>query len=107
MDQRTRSTTEAWCVWARPVGRSQSHLPQADLSGGTRVSTAQAPKARIKLLTGDTHFSPHFFLKGTVESFQQRLLQAGYACVVFTGGWAACCRFLLLPAPVVQWVVVS
>ena len=33
-DQRTRSTTEAWCVWARPVGRSQSHLPQADLSGG-------------------------------------------------------------------------
>ena len=49
-----------------------------------RSIPAQAQKARIKLLTGDTHFSPHFFLKGTVENFQKRLLQSGYACVVFS-----------------------
>eukprot|EP01040_Poterioochromonas_malhamensis_P007778 gene7778-8411_t len=34
-------------------------------------------------LVGDVAFSPHYFLNRNIELFQQRLLRAGYSCVLF------------------------
>ena len=40
-------------------------------------------KARVKRLTGETHFMPHIFLNRAVEQHQRLLLRSGYKCVAF------------------------
>jgi len=38
----------------------------------------------VRNLTGDAAFMPHYYLVEQVELFQQRLLRAGYKCVLFS-----------------------
>ena len=84
----THNEKEFLPIWLRYYGK---HVPFGDIwildHNSTDGSTNQMnfPKGiKYKALHGDAHFMPHHFLNRQVEFHQQRLLRAGYPCVLFT-----------------------
>lgn len=75
-------------IWIRYYSRHANlediWILDHETSDGSTLKEKVPEGINYKKLYGEAHFMPHHFLNRQVELHQQRLLRAGYPCVLFT-----------------------